>query len=307
MIDRIENNFSIFIVIAFVLGLAFPDQAKLLNPFMIYVLMGIMYFTILNMDLDNIKDILVKPLYLMALVFTILIITPALFYAISKVIYPELAAAALIIGALPAALASSSITGLLRGNVKVALITTVVTSLIAPFSIPLLIKVFIGVETAADVPDMLIMLSEVIFIPFVLAFVSKRRAPRFIERTRKYYTLVNIMLLFMTVFGPIGYNAGYIKENIDKTITISLYFMLLAVLLHLLGWYLSHGRPLDYKIASTVVVFYNNITLGIVFASNFFSPLITLAVVLYNVPWCIMMVPFQYFLKRYARVKDKGY
>ena len=298
MIKKIEDNFSIFIAIAFFLGLAFPGQAKTINPYIIYVLMGIMYFTILKMDLGSLSKLIMRPAYIIMLCVIVLVVTPIMFYYLSELIYPELSAAALIIGALPTALAASSLTDLLKGNVNVSLVTTIATSLLAPFTIPILIGVFIGVETEANASDMLIMLSEVIFIPFVLALITKWKARNFVSKTEQYFTVTNVALLFLTVFGPIGENSEYILENMDKTISISLYFVLLAVLLHIIGWYSSRGMDREYKIGSTVTVFYNNITLGIVFASSFFSPLITLAVVLYNVPWCLMLVPFQILLKK---------
>jgi len=298
MMDRIENNFSFIIVLAFILGLLFPKEADLINPYMIYVLIGIMYFTMAKMDMLNTRDLLISPTYMFAIIIVILFITPLLFYYLSLVFYPEIAASALIIGALPAALASSSITDILKGDVKISLVVTVITSLIAPFSIPLLIRIFIGVETDANVSDMLIMLSEVIFVPFVLAIVTKKYFPKFVSKTKMYYSSINIFLLFLTVFGPIGHNSSYIKDNLDIAISISLFFFFLAIILHVIGWYISYKRPLEQKISSTVVVFYNNITLGIVFASNFFSPLITLSVVLYNIPWCVMLVPLQYALRK---------
>jgi len=298
VIKKIEDNFSIFIAIAFFLGLAFPGQAKTINPYIIYVLMGIMYFTILKMDLGSLSKLIMRPAYIIMLCVIVLVVTPIMFYYLSELIYPELSAAALIIGALPTALAASSLTDLLKGNVNVSLVTTIATSLLAPFTIPILIGVFIGVETEANASDMLIMLSEVIFIPFVLALITKWKARNFVSKTEQYFTVTNVALLFLTVFGPIGENSEYILENMDKTISISLYFVLLAVLLHIIGWYSSRGMDREYKIGSTVTVFYNNITLGIVFASSFFSPLITLAVVLYNVPWCLMLVPFQILLKK---------
>ncbi|MHC1604868.1 MAG: bile acid:sodium symporter family protein [Candidatus Methanofastidiosia archaeon] len=298
MIEKIENNFSVFIALALVFGLAFPKISIAFNPYIVPMLMGIMFLTILKIDSKDFFKSASKPFYLVYLSSLILIISPIFFYYFSKLFYPEIAIATLIIIAMPAAMASTSLTDLLGGNASLSLLLTTITSLLAPFTVPFLILILAGVKTQANFLDMLLLLSEVIFIPFIAALLSRKLFPLTINKTKKYYSSTNIFLLFLVIIGPVGNNAEFILSNFNKAIYISIFFIIVSVLLHLVGWYATFWRPREDRIAAATTIAYFNITLGIVFASKFFSPLIVLAVVLYNVPWNMMLIPFQLFLKR---------
>ncbi|RZN45223.1 hypothetical protein EF808_07145 [archaeon] len=294
----IENNFSLVIALAFVVGMVAPGFARVFNPYILYILMGVMYLTILKIDLRELKAHAANAGYMGYLTFIILIATPVAVFAVTRAVYPEIAAAALIVGSLPAAIASTSFTDLLKGNVNIALLMTTITSLLAPFTMPLLIRLLIGVETDASFTEMLLMLAQAIFIPFALAVLTKWAAPGLIRRTKPFYASLNILLLFFVIIGPVGHNAEFIYDNVRKAITIALFFIGISVLQHIIGWYASYWRPIEDRVASATVIAYNNITLGIVFTSQFFSPLIVLSVVLYEVAWDLMPMPFQFVVRR---------
>ncbi|MHC1598513.1 MAG: bile acid:sodium symporter family protein [Candidatus Methanofastidiosia archaeon] len=304
MRKEIESNFSLFIALALVVGLIVPNIAKEFNPYIVYILMGVMFFTMLKIDTRDLMHTASSPIYLLYLTLIILIVTPIVFYFFAMMVYPEVVAATLIIASLPAAMVSTSFTDLLKGNVHIALLLTVATSLIAPFSIPFFIKIFIGVETDASAFEMMTLLAKVIFVPFILAILTKKAVPAAIERTKIYYPLLNIFLLFFIIIGPIGKNAAFIKGNLDKAVVITLFFFVMSVSQHVMGWCVSFWRPLEDRIASATTIAYCNVTLGIVFASEFFSPIVVLGVVLYEVVWDLMPIPFHYIIKKIS-LKEK--
>jgi BASS family bile acid:Na+ symporter len=302
----IENNFSLVIALAFVVGMVAPGFARMFNPYILYILMGVMYLTILKIDLHELREHAANAGYMGYLTFIVLIATPIAVFAVSRVVYPEIAAAALIVGTLPSAIASTSFTDLLKGNVNIALLMTTITSLLAPFTMPLLIQLLIGVETDASFIDMLLMLSQAIFLPFALAVLTKWAAPGLIRRTYHYYASLNIVLLFFVIIGPVGNNAEFIYDNVSKAVTIALFFIGISALQHVIGWYASYWRPFEDRVASATVIAYTNITLGIVFTSQFFSPLIVLSVVLYEVAWDLMPMPFQFVVRRLRGYPSQG-
>jgi len=301
MLKQIEGNFSLFIALGFLAGLALPGVSKALEPYILYFLVGIMFLTMLKIENKDLGDTASQPLYIIYLALIVLIVSPMLQFATAKMIYPSVAASVLIVGGLPSAMSSTSITDLLRGNVHVALLITVITSLLAPFTMPFLIELFIGVETQASFMDMVVMLAKVVFVPFILSLSVKRALPELVRRTSKSYALINIFLLFLIIMAIIGSYSEYMLEDAAKTLKMAGFFFILALMMHIIGWYASFWRPLGDRVASATVVFYCNISLGVVFADKFFPPMVVLGVVLYNIPWSTMPVPFHYIVKRMER------
>ncbi len=297
-ITRIEDNFSLILALGFIFGMAVPRFFSLFNPYILIFLMAVMFFSILKIDVGELLGTIANPLYVIYLSCIVLFVVPVACYGIASIIMPEISAATLIACALPTAVSSTSITILLKGNANIALVVTVLTALVVPFTLPALVELLIGVETSASYLDMVVMLAEVVILPFFLALAAKRAMPRAIGRTKRYYPTLNVFFLFFVIAGPVAKNASLIYDNLGDTVEILAFFFFIMVLRHLLGWYASSWRPFEDRIASTTVIAYSNIGLGIGFAYDFFSPFIVLVVVLYEVIWNIMPVPFQYAVKK---------
>ena len=297
-ITTIEDYFSLILALGFIFGMAAPRLFSLFNPYILLFLMAVMFFSILKIDVGELLGTIANPLYVIYLSCIVLFVVPVACYGIASIIMPEISAATLIACALPTAVSSTSITILLKGNANIALVVTVLTALVVPFTLPALVELLIGVETSASYLDMVVMLAEVVILPFFLALAAKRAMPRAIDRTKRYYPTLNVFFLFFVIAGPVAKNASLIYDNLGDTVEILAFFFFIMVLRHLLGWYASSWRPFEDRIASTTVIAYSNIGLGIGFAYDFFSPFIVLVVVLYEVIWNIMPVPFQYAVKK---------
>lgn len=298
MLKAIENNFAIFIAMAFLVGLAIPDHAGRLNPYITYLLMGIMYLTILKIDLKELAKTASEPKHLIYLSLIILFAIPFYSYLATRLLYPSIIVPAIIFGSLPAAMASTSYTDLLGGNVHITLLLTIITSLAAPVTMPLIVSILAGVETQAGYTDMLLMLAKAIFVPFLLAILTKRAARRTIERTRDYYSIVNIGLLFLLIAGPVGANADVMLKDPLESAKVTIYSMALMGSFHFIGWFALWKRPMRDKVASATAIAYSNITLGVVFAYEFFPPEVVVGVVLFEIAWNLLPIPFQALVKK---------
>ncbi|HOP09328.1 MAG TPA: hypothetical protein PLC12_03835, partial [Candidatus Methanofastidiosa archaeon] len=100
MLKQIEGNFSLFIALGFVIGLLMPGVAKAMEPYILYFLVGIMFFTMLKIDPKDLRQTASNPSYILYLAAMILFISPIVQYSVAKVLYPGVAASVLIIGAL---------------------------------------------------------------------------------------------------------------------------------------------------------------------------------------------------------------
>jgi len=68
--------------------------------------------------------------------------------------------------------------------------------------------------------------------------------------------------------------------------------------MHVVSWHsLPHATPQE-KISATLSTAYVNLPLAIVFANSFFGPVVALMVVLYDIPWNLMLIPYKMYLDR---------
>ena len=71
------------------------------------------------------------------------------------------------------------------------------------------------------------------------------------------------------------------------------FLYLLFILLHVMGYFIGHSKSREDKIAITVVSAYRNNGLAIVLAAVYFEPPILILMVLTELPWNTLLIPFR--------------
>ena len=176
----------------------------------------------------------------------------------------------------------------------------IVTSVIVPFSLPMLVKLLAGARVSIPLSDMISLLAVVIFVPMGLVAVLRRYWPGlsgFIEERQFPLSLSLFTAINLGVFSKYsGFFFGNPYEIVRSTV---LAYMLSAVY-YLAGSWLN-GRPdADYRLAagiSTVIV--NNV-LVLVFSSDSFGPLSPTLAAMYMFPFFTVIVMGNYWLNRKA-------
>ena len=87
---------------------------------------------------------------------------------------PAVAAGLILIGACPTGAASNVMTYLARGNLALALSITMLTTLAAPFTTPLLMKVFAGQLIAVDAVSMMLGIMNMVVVPVAAGLICNR-------------------------------------------------------------------------------------------------------------------------------------
>jgi bile acid:Na+ symporter, BASS family len=298
MQKEIEKYFSIFFITAIAIGLFFPSFGIIFEPFMLYFLLAILFLSILKIDtIETFKQIK-KPALLAYIVFVLMIATPIILFLITKHLYPEIAIPVLILTAMPAGMAASALTDISKGSISLALIVTIITTLLCPFTIPFLLKYMAGSDLAVSTDPMLLMLVEIIFTPFAFAIIVRKIAKRQIENTKKYYSSMTIILIMPLIMGPLSRYSEYYRNNLGQIFSITIYMFIISAMLHIIGWLMVFWLKKEDKIAVSITNAYMNLSLAIVFTSQFFGPLVLLPVILYQFPWDTMLIPFRYMIKK---------
>ncbi len=131
--------FQVVIILALLGGLFLPNETVLLAPFATIFLQVIFFLTSLKIDIKKVWKEIDNVYELIIPVVAILIVFPAIVYLVASLAAPSLAIGLLLLAAMPIGMTAPLLVEVLGGKVGMALVLTVITSLLAPFSIPLVV------------------------------------------------------------------------------------------------------------------------------------------------------------------------
>lgn len=121
----------------------------------------------------------------------------------------ELAVGLMVLAACPGGPTSNVISHLARGDTALSVTLTAVSSMVAVFTIPLIVglsmQFFLGTDTHIQLPFLktLAQLSVVTILPILLGMTVKRFAPVFAVRMEKPTNLLSLLLLATVIAGAI--------------------------------------------------------------------------------------------------------
>ncbi len=253
------------------LGVMLPAPAQELKGLTPYLLMGLLFLSFLRLDLAALLR--PGPGVLAEVAFWSLIklvALPLLTWGLAKWLLPQWALAVLLLSAVSTGVTCPFYASLLGADMPRALLTVVATSLLLPLSLPALIRLLEGAETAVPYLEMFRLLAMLIFAPAALMALARRFCPVFVawlERTGFFLSLALLFAISAVVFAPFGEHFSRDAASFAEALLLS---FLLCGLYLALGWgapRLAPGR-LDPLTGATSLVYINNV-LGVVFASRF--------------------------------------
>jgi BASS family bile acid:Na+ symporter len=292
-----ERYFWLFLIIGIIAGMVFPVCNDLLMSLLKPFLMVMLFLVFLKTDISQIFHKMKNYRFMMFIVLMNMIVIPVLFYFPVKLLDDNLALGILLLAAMPAGVATPALTDLIKGNTALSAGIVIATSLIAPFTVPLLFWV-IGINDISVDPRVLFKdLSLIIFVPMILSQAIKHYFPQIIDRTNHLFTSVNVVILAILVYTVMGSQRDIILSNPVNLIWHTGFLYLVFMLLHLLGFLMGYSQDLEGKIATTIGAAYMNNGLAIVLAAVYFEPSILFLMVLSELPWNTLLIPFKRVIK----------
>lgn len=298
-IKKFFSSYFFIISLALVLGVVLSDPARIyLAPYVAYFLGTILFFSTIKIDLRDVFGELKEAKTILIITFLMLVVFPLVVFLTTHLMAPQYAVPFLILAAMPAGMTAPFLAEISGGRQSLALVVTVITSLLAPFTIPLLLKLLAGEVVAVSYWDILISLATVIFIPFVLAqlvrWVGGIREIK--KKYAKMFRTISLILLGLLVAGIISKQAEALLIGLadgDSLVTLGA-LIVLFVIFHIAGYYLVWWRDRRDRLTITVTLSYMNFTLAVYLVDTFFTdPQIVIPVVLSVIPWTLMFAPFK--------------
>lgn len=305
VIRWIEGHFWAFLIFAMLFGVLVPLPTDYLLPLLKPELMFTLLLIFLKIDVISVLE-RIRDYRLMAYMsFCFLILSPLVFFGLFSLWDAELAIGVLLLMSVPAGTSAPVLTDILQGNAALAMSLTIVTSLLAPFTIPLLFHYLVDQQIEVNHRQLFWDSASMIFLPMLVSILLKRTVPRFIKRISPSFTAINIILLFLIVTSSFGSQRMTLLSNPVGLIENILWMYLLSLLVHAFSFLLAIGRPKKDRIAIIVERSYMNNGLAVVLAATSFPPNILILMVLSEIPWSTTLMPLRWFLRKLGWYEPK--
>ncbi len=282
----IEKYFWLFLIAGIILGLSIPFD-KVTSGYLIKpLLMLLMFAVFLKSDVTEVLARMRNVKQMVFLVFMYMLVIPALFFLSIFPFSHQLAIAALLLVAMPTAMAAPVITDMLNGNKELAASMSVLTSMVAPFSVPLLFWLLGDKVVTIDKQAMLIDVLIFIFIPLVSSLLFKKLFRESVKRKLHLISSLNIILLSVVVsFVMSAHREVFFKETISDLLVKIIYVYLIFLALYIIGYIIGFRENKKGKIATAVNAAYMNNGMAIVIAAIYFNSYVLAIAVLSELPW----------------------
>lgn len=291
----IDRYFWIFLLSGLLLGLSYPAPEflmDLLKP----LIMLMMFLVFLKSDLVHVLGEIKNYKRILYLVSTYMIFIPIIFFLVFNQFDEKIAIGILLLTSMPAAVASPAISDMVNGNTALSLSITIVTSIAAPFTIPIIFGFLNFHKLSINPWQIFFDLSIMVFIPIVVSQLFRRYLPGIVARKKHYVTPINICILSLMVYIVIG-SQHKVLLNMSLDILVNLLILYtIFIVLHIVGYMLGAKQKKQNKISICIGMAYMNNGLAIVLAAQYFDPYILVLMVLSELPWNTLLVPFRKIL-----------
>jgi BASS family bile acid:Na+ symporter len=273
-------------------GIGLPEFGKILAPYPLYFLMFQLFFSFLRINfLQVFQEIKKKALILFILCLFKLCIIPVGLFFLTQTLWPDFAVPVLLLSGISTGVVAPFISGLLEASTLLVLMMVVVSSLLAPFSLPALVSLLIGQTIEISFLVMVKILAMVIFLPALAVILLRYLCPAFLEKLEKVQFPASLILIACINLGVFAKFSSFFigtPEKVAETILVS---FILSAIYHLVGFSVTWGMKREDRLAGAISFAYMNNVLIIVFSSHFFGPLAPALAALYMLPFFTMIVP----------------
>jgi Predicted Na+-dependent transporter len=297
---RLNDILLVIVVISsMIVAIIFPDFGSLFQVLPVYCVMANFFLSYLSIELSDVwKALQGHSGQILAFTVMKLAILPIIIYLIFYYIAPAYALSALLLTGVSTGVVAPLISNMVKGNSSLVLVVVVITSALAPFTLPALIKIVAAKEVAISFLAMLRMLAMVIFIPIIAVEVLRRLMPKLIAPIMKIQFPLSLLFFALINLGVFYRYAPFFKKEPSVIIHATIVTFVLAAIYCIVGIFFFRKSSLENQLAGAVMLGNLNNVLVIVFASEFFGPLEPLVAAMYMIPFFVIVIPLRYYHHR---------
>ena len=206
----ISDYMGIWVLMAAVLSLVFPEVLSHVRPTVINYLLGMVMFGMgLTLNLRDFKIVFSQPKDVIIGCLAQFTIMPLLAWMLARMfdLDEALALGVILVGCCPGGTSSNVITYLAKGDLALSVGMTSVSTLLAPFLTPLLTWALAGKTVDVNVVSMFLSILWVVILPIVVGLIVKTLWPNFTEKAVDYLPAISTFAITCIVGIVISLNA----------------------------------------------------------------------------------------------------
>lgn len=280
----------VLVLSAVVIGFAFPEPGFMLEPYLGYLLMCLMFFGCLDVSIPQILNHMKDYRKKIAVLLVIHLSGPVLVLFLRPFLPAEIYLGLVLASVVSSGMSVVFLSQLYGGIPSRSLIITSVSNIFSPVTVPILVFLFAGTSVAVDYVSMGVTMLKLVVVPVVLVLLVQRT--RFYQRLKDNGTYFSIGALFLIILGIIAPVRAAILADVSMSLVIGGLISLLVAVNFLLGYAVGSGR--QEKITYAVSASYKNHTLSTVIALSLFGPTVALPSVMYSVINNLFLIPIQF-------------
>ncbi len=273
-------------------AIGFPAVGKIFSPYPFYLLMILLFFNFLKIEFSEVIHHAGETAStLLILCLCKLLIVPVALFFVAHTLLPDYDLPILLMSGISTGVLAPFISGLLNASPLLSLMMVVITSLLAPFSLPALVKFLLGTTIEISFLSMVKVLMMVIFVPAIFVALLRQWVPSSLRKLETLQFPVSLVICACVNLGVFPKYSSYFTERPAALIgAIGVAFVLSAIL-HVIGFAVTWSKKKEDRLAGAVSFACMNNVLIIVFSSQFFGPLAPTLAAVYILPFFLMIVP----------------
>ena len=257
-------------------GVLFPSVAGLGVPYVPLVFAFMTFIGGLKSSFRDIAAVFRSPLPLLACLVTLHLVLPAAACGLGRLLFPDnpnVVTGMVLEFSVPAAVVGLMWVSIYRGNSPLSLALVILDTLLAPFLIPLTLRLLVGSQVAIDTSRMMEELIFMIALPALLAMVLNQLSRDRVKETwpARLAPYSKFCLIFVVTANS-SEVAPYIRHLNARRLLAAGCILLLATCGYVIGWLLAllFRQPHDITVSMIYGAGMRNISAGAVISSTYF-------------------------------------
>ena len=262
------------------IGVAFPGVFAPVRAWVPALFAFITFQGALNNRFSQVAAVFRRPAFLLLLLTISTIVMPVVAYLFAMLCFvgdPDIVTGVVLEYSVPVAVVAYLWIGMFGGNRPLGLSAILVSTVLAPFTIPLTLEALMGAHIQLDVPAMMGQMAYMIAIPAVLGMAVNDASHRWGDgwgerRLSPALGPAAKMLLVLIITTNSTEMADYLRHPTWETLAVALFILVFAASGFVWGLLVARRmrRPVADVVTATYVTGMRNISAGAVIAAQFF-------------------------------------
>lgn len=273
----IGDHLAFIAPVCVAIGVLFPQVFGPVNTYAVpFLFAGMTFQGALSNTFAQLVHVFRHPAYMVAIILSAQLVLPILAYGLAQLVFAgshEVILGILLEYCVPVGVITFMWVGMYAGNGALALGTILVSTLIAPFTIPLTLQVFMGAVVHVDALGMMISMIQMIGIPAVIGMLVNQVSHGWGERVLSpaIAPLIKLFVIVIIISNSTGMS-DYVLHPTPELVAVAVFVLAFSTFAYAWGYGLARlaHRGYEDQVAIGYCCGIRNISAGAVIASVYF-------------------------------------